>query len=484
MTTSIDIATIIDKQKFGSFHLTVVSVSFLLMLVDGYDNISIAYIAPLLIQEWGVDKSALGLLFSAGLLGGLFGPPLFGYLGDRYGRKASVILGAFFFGLFTLAQVWANSLGSMMALRFIAGIGIGGVLPITIALNTEFAPRRIRGSMTMLSFVGVALGGALGGLVSSMFMGTYGWQVIFWTGGIAPLLVGTLAIFVFPESLKFLSLKPARRAELIEVLDKLAPGTRVPVGAQFVLSDESNASKFAFKDLLDGRLARITPLFWVANVISLMVFFFVNQWTPVLLASTGIPVERAAMSTGLFMLCGFVGVLAIMRPVDKFGLIPVPVLFAISIPAVGLIGVPGLPESVVMGLVGLAGFCLIALQFGIIATESQVYPTYIRSWGVGSCFAFGRVGSVIGPLVGGAMLAKDVPMQNIFYVASALLVVGLLATIKLTPLYQLRIQEMLHGDSQAGASEGQGIKLPGTVIPLTDSVRQGTLSKSTRRIRT
>src|ERR1035437_1756675 len=196
-----------------------------------------------------------------------FGAGWFGYLGDRYGRKTSVILGAFFFGVFTLAQVWANSLGSMMALRFIAGIGIGGVLPITIALNTEFAPRRIRASMTMLSFVGVALGGALGGVVASMFMGTYGWQVIFWTGGFAPMLVGLLAILVFPESLKFLSLKPARRAELIQVLARLAPGVIVPTDAQFVLGDESNRAKFAFKDLLEGRLAWITPLFWIANVI-------------------------------------------------------------------------------------------------------------------------------------------------------------------------------------------------------------------------
>jgi AAHS family 4-hydroxybenzoate transporter-like MFS transporter len=190
-----------------------------------------------------------------------------------------------------------------------------------------------------------------------------------------------------------------------------------------------------------------------------MVFFFVNQWTPVLLASTGIPAERAALSTTLFMLGGFAGVLAIMRPVDKLGLVPVPVLFAISIPAVGLIGVAGLPEMAVMGLVGLAGFCLIALQFGIIATESQVYPTYIRSWGVGSCFAFGRVGSVIGPLVAGAMLAREVPMQRIFYVASALLLIGLVATAKLTPLYRIRIREMVHGDAPATAKTIEKIEI-------------------------
>jgi MFS transporter, AAHS family, 4-hydroxybenzoate transporter len=451
MADCIDIAAVIDKQKFGSFHLIVVGLSFLLMLVDGYDNISIAYIAPVLIKEWGIDKSALGPLFSAGLLGGLFGPPLFGYLADRFGRKFAVILGAFFFGLFTLAQVWADSLGSMMALRFIAGIGIGGVLPITVALNTEFAPRRIRASMTMLSFVGVALGGALGGLVASRFMGTYGWQVIFWTGGFAPILVGIVALFFFPESLKFLSLKPARRAELVRVLRKVAPRVVVAPDARFVLSDEANRAQFAFRDLLEGRLAWITPLFWIANVISLMVFFFVNQWTPVLLASTGIPVERAVMATSLFMFGGFAGVLAIMRPVDKTGLLPVPILFAISIPAVGLIGVAGLPEWAIMGLVCVAGFCLIALQFGIIATESQVYPTYIRSWGVGSCFAFGRVGSVIGPLVGGAMLARNVPVQSLFYLASVLLVIGLLATVKLMPMYRLRMQDMLRA-ATAGAA--------------------------------
>ena len=462
MAECVDIAAVIDKQKFGSFHLVVVGLSFLLMLVDGYDNISIAYIAPVLIKEWGIDKSALGPLFSAGLFGGLFGPPLFGYLADRFGRKFAVILGAFFFGLFTLAQVWANSLGSMMALRFIAGIGIGGVLPITVALNAEFAPRRIRASMTMLGFIGVTLGSALGGVVASRFMGSYGWQVIFWSGGFAPIAVGVLALLFFPESLKFLSLRPARRAELVRVLHKLAPGTVVSADTRFVLSDEANRAEFAFKDLFEGWLAWITPLFWMANVISLLVFFFVNQWTPVLLASTGIPVDRAALATGLFMFGGFVGVLAIMRPVDRFGLIPVPILFAISIPAVGLIGFAGLSEWAVMALMGVAGFCLIALQFGIIATESQVYPTYIRSWGVGSCFAFGRVGSVIGPLVGGALLARDVQVQSLFYVASAMLVIGLLATIKLLPLYRLRMQDMPRGDTMGAAktsNEMEGVPL-------------------------
>jgi AAHS family 4-hydroxybenzoate transporter-like MFS transporter len=229
---------------------------------------------------------------------------------------------------------------------------------------------------------------------------------------------------------------------LVAVLHRLAPGTAVAAGDRFVLGDEANRAEFSYKDLLAGRLAWMTPLYWLANVVSLLVFFFVNQWTPVLLAASGVAPERAALSTTLIMLGGLAGALAVMRPIDKIGLVPVPILFAVSIPAVAALGIPGLPEAALLALAFVAGFCLVGFQFGLIATESQIYPTYIRSWGVGSCFAFGRVGSVIGPLVAGAMLARELPVQNLFYVAAALLGVGLLATAKLTPLYRQRLDEM------------------------------------------
>ncbi len=450
MAATIDIAGVIDQQKFGPFHATVVGLSFLLMLADGYDNISIAYIAPLLLDEWGIAKSALGPLFSAGLLGGLFGPPAFGWLADRFGRKTAVIWGAFFFGVFTLAQAWADSLATMMALRFVAGIGIGGVLPITVALITELAPRRIRATMTLLGFVGVALGGAVGGVVASAFMGSHGWQVIFWTGGVAPMLVGAMALAFFPESPKFLALKPARRGELVAVLKRLAPNIAVAPDDRFVLGDEANRADFSYRDMLAGRLALMTPLYWIANVVSLLVFFFVNQWTPVLLSASGIPPERAAMSTTLIMLGGLAGAVAVMRPIDRIGMLPVPILFALGIPAVAALGVPGLPEPALMALAVVAGFCLVGFQFGIISTESQIYPTSIRSWAVGSQFAFGRVGSVIGPLVAGAMLARAMPVQTLFYLAAALLAVGLVVTARLTPLYRQRLAEMPQGGPPQG----------------------------------
>ena len=457
--TIVDVAQIVDEQKMGPFHWKVVVLSFLVMLVDGYDIVAIAYVAPLLREQWGFTPAALGPLFGAGLIGGLFGPPIFGYLSDRFGRKPTILWGCVWFGLFTLLQVWAPSLRPLMALRFTAGIGIGGVLPIGTALVTEFAPRRIRATMIVMGVVGVALGGGLAGLVAAQFMSIYGWQVVFWTGGIAPLALALVGIFVFPESIKFLTLKPERRAELVALLAKLKPGFVPAADASFLISDEVNRSKFSFNALFAGRLAVITPLYWATNLINLLVFFFVNQWTPALLTSTGVSVQRAALATAAFQLLGFVGALAIMRPVDRLGFLPVPVLFAIGIPVIAAIGLPNLSDTAIIALAGAAGFCIIGIQFGLISTESQVYPTYIRSWGVGSCYALGRAGSVIGPVAAGILVGMNFSVQSLFYVAGFIMIVGLIVSIILTPLYRKRLDEM-----HALATVAPGTPQPGAAL--------------------
>src|SRR5579864_3431186 len=150
---TIDVARIIDNQRIRPFNIKLLVFSFMVMMTDGYDIGAAAYAGPALVKEWGLDRAALGPLFSAGLVAGLFGPLLFGYLSDRYGRKKVIVGGALFFGLFTLASVWVHSLGSLSALRFIAGLGISGTLPIVVALNNEFAPRRLRATMVVVMFL-------------------------------------------------------------------------------------------------------------------------------------------------------------------------------------------------------------------------------------------------------------------------------------------------------------------------------------------
>lgn len=439
----VDITRLIDDQKIRWFNIRLVLLSFIVVLTDGYDIGAAAFAAPALVKDWHLNRAELGPLFSAGLFAGLFGPPILGFLADRFGRKAVIVGGATFFGLFTLASVVATSLPTLIALRFIAGIGIAGVLPIAVALNNEFAPRRLRATMIVLMFSGVTFGGGLPGIVAANFMADYGWQILFWVGGLLPITAAVLLAFALPESPKFLALQPDRQKDLARLAQQIQPGAPVNPDARFVIGGEENRERFQMRALFAGRLAFITPLFWITNAVNLMIFYFVNQWMPTLLSTAGVSVEHAAIATALFQFGGTLGGIVIMRPLDKFGFIPVPILFGCAIPIMACIGLPSLSETAIMGLVGAAGFCLLGLQFGNIALESNMFPTYIRSWGVGSCFAAGRVGSVFGPLVGGLLVAQHVPLRDMFLIASIPLAIGFIAAAVLTPLYSAELRRQV-----------------------------------------
>jgi len=436
MADTIDVTRIIDEQKLGRFHILLLILTFLTVLVDGYDIGAVAFAAPALVKEWHLQRAQLGPLFGAGLFAGLFGPLVLGYIADRFGRKSSIVGALWFFGVFTLASVWATSLEQMIVLRFIAGLGIAGVLPLVTALNNEYAPRRLRATMFVLMFCGITFGGGLPGLVAARFMATEGWQILFWIGGLVPIAVGILLIFLLPESAKFLALRPERHVELARLLRRLDSRLIIPADARFVLRGEQDRTRFAFKSLFAGRLALVTPLFWIVNAINLMIFYFVNQWMPTLLSNAGISTEHAAIATTLFQFGGTAGGLILMRPLDKWGFIAVPILFALAIPVIACIGLPGLPEAAVLLLVTAAGFCLLGLQFGNISSEGNVYPTAIRSFGVGSCFAAGRVGAVVGPVIGGILIGMQVSLEELFFIAAIPLFIGLIAAAILTPIYR------------------------------------------------
>jgi len=433
---TVDLAPIIDRQKIGAFHIQLIVVAFLVVMVDGYDIGAAAIAAPALIREWHVAPAQLGGLFSAGLFAGLFGPLILGWISDHYGRRNAIVIGGIFFGVFTWASVLAQDLTTLIYLRFIAGLGIAGVLPITVALVNEYAPRRLRATLFVLMFSGVTFGGGLPGIVGARLMADHGWRILFTIGGIVPILVAILVVFTLPESVKFLSLKTERHPRLVALLRRMQPGLALDPASHFVIGGEDNRAKFSYTAIFKGRLAWITPLFWFSNAINLMIFYFVNQWIPTILSANGVSVEHAGLATTAFQFAGTLGGLVIMRPLDKWGFIPVPILFAIAIPVIASIGLPGLSEGATIALVAAAGFCLLGLQFGNIACETNVYPTYIRSWGVGSCFGAGRVGSVIGPLVGGVLIGMHLPIQQLFLIAAIPLGLGLINAIILTPLYR------------------------------------------------
>lgn len=438
----VDVAELIDVQSLGQLHWRVMTLSFALVLIDSYDILAIAFVAPLLQHDWHFPTSALGLLFGSTIVGSALGPLLFGYFADRLGRRPVVLLGTLWFGALTTAAVWSTSLNQLMLIRLLAGLGMGAVLSIVSAQLTEFAPRRIRGTMTVAAFLGVLLGGGLGALVASQVLRVFSWHAIFWIGGLIPIVIAFVAFFAFPESIRFLTLRPGRRSELIHLIRQLDPKFQIPLDAEFVLGDEVNAARFSFKALFSRRLAIVTPLLWLCNGVSLIVYYFVVQWTPVLLSNAGAPIQTATLATAAFQICGFAAALAVMRPIDRHGFLPVPFLFAIGVPAISSIGIHGLTDTSIIALAGAAGFCVSGIQMSMVATQGQVYSTSVRAWGVGFCFGAGRLGAVFGSILSGVLVGRNIPINYLFYLSGGAMVLGVLSSGLLVPAYRSQLRDM------------------------------------------
>jgi AAHS family 4-hydroxybenzoate transporter-like MFS transporter len=393
---------------------------------------------------------------------------MFGYLGGRFGRKPVALLGALWFGAFSLAAVCATSLSQMLALRFLAGIGMGGMVAITIALVSEFSPRNLRATMVVIGVVGTALGGGLAGLVAYSLLGSHTWHSVFLLGGIPPILLAIVGLWILPESPKYLVLRPHRRAELISLLERLGAPALAP-NARLILADEENRVRTSIADLFQGRLRAIVPLLTLSHFLASFALFFINQWTTILLTSSGVPVQSAAWATTAFQVMGFVGAISVMRPIDWLGFIPVPLLFACAAGVVFLMGVPGLSPFTVTALAGIAGFCVIGMQFGNISVTGQVFPTYIRSNGVGFCYGFGRLGSVIGPSIAGLLVGYGFTIGQLFYFSGALMVVGIATGFLLAPLYRRQVAD-LRQTTNSGLARLDSVRVH--EAPSSDGVSQ------------
>jgi MFS transporter, AAHS family, 4-hydroxybenzoate transporter len=440
---TIDITALIDDRKVDRFNAKLIVFCFFIILFDGYDIGAVAFAGPYLVKAWGVTSmAAMGPVFSAGLFGILFGSPIFGWIGDRYGRNKAIVGSLLTIGVFTLAAMWAQSPDQMMYLRFCAGIGIGGMLPNVIALTAEYSPKRARATFVIIMFTGITLGGALPGPIANWLAPTYGWQVLFLIGGVFPLVIAIAAALWLPESLKYLVLRGDRRPEAAKLVRILQPGVVVSSATRFIISDEKTYGKFTPKLLFADGLRFITPLLWLLFICNQMAFYFTNSWLPTVLTSASIPASHAAWAATLFQIGGTLGGLTLARPIDKMGIAPVCVLFLLAIPFAAAIGYASSDETMLMIDVFLAGFTLLGLQFGLNATSAMIYPTAFRANGSGWAFAIGRCGSVAGPTIAGILIAMHTPIQNLFLFLAVPLTIGTIASIVMARLYYVRFHGM------------------------------------------
>ncbi len=445
------IEKLVDDQKLGAFNLKLLLLCFLAMFGDGFDISALASAAPELRRTWGVASQDFAISLSASQFGVLFGAPLLGYFGDRFGRRVAIISGCLIFGLGTLATVWATNLDQMAVLRFITGIGIGGLMPNTISLNSELSPRRWRATLVVLMFTGITAGSGLPGNIQAWLIPTYGWQIMFWIGGLVPIVTAVLLFFTLPESVKYLALQPGKRRELLATVRRLRPDMQFADDAQFVSAPAPVATGSGLAQLYGPGLRLITPLLWICFATALMANFFLNSWLPMIFENNGLTPQEAGTATSLYHYGGTIGGILVSLLLARLGFSVIAVLFMLAAPAIAALGLPDVSYAALATFSTLAGFFVLGAQFGNNATSGLIYPTAFRSRGVGWALGVGRISSITGPLLGGLLIAMALPLDELFLIASIPMVIGFLAAVGLVWRCYLRFGNLQIDDAPASA---------------------------------
>jgi MFS transporter, AAHS family, 4-hydroxybenzoate transporter len=427
-TTLPDFRQFIDGQPLSRFQLLVALACGALIFMDGFDAQVMGFVAPALIDQMHITRAAFGPVVSIGLVGMMVGGLAGGPLADRFGRKPVLVGCSFAFGLFSLLTTTAHSLESLAALRLLTGLGLGGAMPNSIALTSEYMPARLRATAITTMFVGMPLGGALGGFIAAALIPRFGWQSVFVVGGIFPLLIGTWVLATLPESIRFLMVKGNEQERINRLLSRIAPERAAHVEL-FGAAGEQRLRGFIVKQLFTGNRGTVTLLLWITFFTNLLALFFLLSWLPTLMHDSGITVQAAILVTTLAQIGNAIGGVVLGRLIDwrsSFKILGWTYLAAAA--CMFLIGEAGRSLGQLIPLVLAAGFCTGGGQTAANALTAEFYPTAMRSTGVGWALGIGRIGSVVGPTLGGMLLTGGVATRQIFWMAALPVLIATVAS--------------------------------------------------------
>lgn len=427
---SIDIDARIDASPVGPLQYRIVAICFVLAVIDGFDAQAIAFVAPLLKTQFGIPADEMGMLFASALVGLMAGAFVGSPLADRIGRKPVILVSCAVMGVFALLTATASSTFELFIFRFLTGVGLGGVMPNINTLTSEFAPARKRAFLMTAMFVGFPFGAVAGGLLSNVIIETYGWRAVFVLGGVAPLAMIAVVIPFLPESIRFLSAKGQKAREIAATLSRIDHTYTYKDGDTFVVPQSGGTGSIAGL-FSDGRTMG-TLLIWVIVFANLLMMYSLMNWLPSVMREAGLPLDRAILAAVTFNLGGIVGGLTIAWAMDKYG--PYQILsaaFAVAAIAIAFIGFSSASLALAFTAIFIGGFTVMGIQLGMNALVVNFYPTTMRSTGLGWALAVGRIGSILGPIIVGAILTLQWSLPQVFLLLAAPALVCLVAMILL-----------------------------------------------------
>lgn len=412
----IDVHKIADEAPFNRFHGRVLFWCALIIIFDGYD-LAVAGIAlPSIMKQMGVDPKQAGFMVSSALFGMMFGAIFLGTIADRIGRRWAIVICIALFSVFTAAAGLTTDPVLFSVTRFLAGLGIGGVMPNVVAQMTEYSPRKLRATLVTLMFSGYAVGGMLAAVLGKGLIESHGWQSVFLAAAL-PVVLIPFILKSLPESMSFL-LRQGRHDELKTIAGQLDPRVRATREDRLVLpaaqaAGDGAASAPVRRLFEDGR-GFSTVMFWVAFFMCLFMVYALSSWLTKLMAGAGYTLGSALTFVLTLNFGGMLGAIGGGWLADRFNikwvLFSMYLLAAVSIT---LLGTP-MPTEALFVVVGLAGASTIGTQIVTYAYAGQFYPMAVRSTGIGFASGVGRSGAILAPIVIGMLVAMALPLQQNF----------------------------------------------------------------------
>jgi len=420
---TVDLAGLIDGRKLTGFNYLLIALSTLVTLFDGLDMMMMSFTAPYMQDELSLTDTQISLAFSAGTAGMVVGGLIFTYVGDRIGRRPTIIFCTLAFGLLTFLTGFAPNYEVLFTLRFLDGLAIGGALPLAWALNVEFVPRPMRATVVAFIMMGFSFGSAAAAPLTNLIAPLHGWEGVYIAGGIGTVLCAIAIALLLPESPRFLVAKGLKPELVASTLKRLDPTLDVQADDHFILPDEVQRKENVpalkvLRELFEGRLRFLTPIIWIGYGASALGIFFKSAFGPIVLERMDIARATAANVSALAGVLGAIAGVIIMRLCMRHGLLVAAFTTFAIVPMAVSVGMEWIDGPMLLPVIVVQSMLVGGCHAAIISQLALYYPSAIRASAGGYASAIGKMGGVVGPVIGALILESGVPAVRTYAIAA------------------------------------------------------------------